>query len=144
MKKLLLSLCVALLTPICGVAQDVLPLIPQPQNLTLRTGTFKMPKKVRVYVPAYENDSVQGVVDRFAAQLQHSFGLEMKAAVTPKRCHIELRINPNIHDEGYRLEVEQESVLLEASCPAGFFYGFQTDSQKSVFRFVRIGDQTHI
>ncbi|MBO7295022.1 MAG: family 20 glycosylhydrolase, partial [Bacteroidaceae bacterium] len=129
MKKLLLSLCVALLTPLCATAQDVLPLIPQPQNLTQRAGTFKMPKKVRVYVPAYENDSVQGVVDRFAGRLKQSFGLEMKAAHTPKRSHLELRINPNIHDEGYRLEVEQEIILLEASRPAGFFYGLQTLKQ---------------
>ena len=129
MKKLLLSLVAVLLMPLFATAQESLPLIPQPQNLTVRSGAFKMPKTVRIFVPAYENDSVQGVVDRFAAQVKHSLGLKVKAAVTPKRCHIELRVNPNLNDEGYRLEVEEEIIILEASRPAGFFYGFQTLKQ---------------
>jgi hypothetical protein len=114
------------------MAQASLPLIPQPQNVTLRTGTFKMPKKVRIFVPAYDNDSLQGVVDNFAAQLKYSFGLEVKSAVTPKRCHIELRTNPNINDEGYRLEIEESVIMLEAARPAGFFYGLPEQPIESV------------
>jgi hypothetical protein len=114
------------------MAQASLPIIPQPQNVTLRTGTFKMPKKVRIFVPAYDNDSLQGVVNNFAAQLKNSFGLEVKSAVTPKRCHIELRTNPNINDEGYRLEIEESVIMLEAARPAGFFYGLPEQPIKSI------------
>ena len=128
MMKLLRSLLLMLLVPSFMMAQASLPLIPQPQNVTLRTGTFKMPKKVRIFVPAYDNDSLQGVVNNFAAQLKNSFGLEVKSAVAPKRCHIELRTNPNINDEGYRLEIEESVIMLEAARPAGFFYGFQNDA----------------
>ena len=113
MMKLLRSLLLMLLVPSFMMAQASLPLIPQPQNVTLRTGTFKMPKKVRIFVPAYDNDSLQGVVNNFAAQLKNSFGLEVKSAVTPKRCHIELRTNPNINDEGYRLEIEESVKVPE-------------------------------
>ncbi|MEE0804363.1 MAG: beta-N-acetylhexosaminidase, partial [Prevotellamassilia sp.] len=129
MKKFLLSLLILLLAPISVVAQESLPLIPQPQNVTMRSGVFKMPKKVLVCLPTYENDSLQGVVDRFAAQLKHSFGIKVSYTAYPKRSNLELRLNPNISDEGYRLEVEEDAIVLEASRPAGFFYGFQTLKQ---------------
>ena len=129
MRKLILSLLTVFLMPLCAVAQESLPLIPQPQNVTVRAGKFKMPNKLVAYIPEYENDSVQGVVDRFAAQLKHTLGVKLKTTAYPKRSNLELRLNPNMHDEGYRLEVENDAIVLEASRPAGFFYGLQTLKQ---------------
>ena len=112
-----------------AVAQQQLPLIPQPQNIIAKTGTFAMPKKLLVCVADYENDSLKMVVDRFALQLKESAGIKTKYTKYPPRSVMDVRLNPNIKPEGYRLEVENEAIIIEVSSPAGVFYALQTLKQ---------------
>ena len=128
MKKFLFSILM-LCIPLLATSQTVLPLIPQPQNVTLKTGTFKMPKKLLVYCPEYAGDSIKKVTQMFAAQLKSACGTKIKYTKYPERAVMDLRVNALLPAESYRLEIENEAIIIEASSPSGFFYGFQTLKQ---------------
>jgi hexosaminidase len=122
---IILMLCSSLF----AVAQPTLPLIPQPQNLQQKEGSFNLSKKLLVWCADYKNDSIKMVANNFAEQLQQTLGVKVKFTKYEKRATMTLRFNPRIHNEGYRLEVENEAIIIEAARPAGFFYALQTLKQ---------------
>ena len=122
---IILMLCSSLF----AVAQPTLPLIPQPQNLQQKEGSFNLSKKLLVWCADYKNDSIKMVANNFAEQLQQTLGVKVKFTKYEKRATMALRFNPRIHNEGYRLEVENEAIIIEAARPAGFFYALQTLKQ---------------
>lgn len=125
----IVSLLFALCIFIFATAQEPLPLIPQPQNVTQKKGQFEMPKKLLVWCADYDNDSIKWVMSNFAKQLKNSLGVKVKYTKYAERATMSLRLNTLMSNEAYRLEVEDEAIIVEASRPAGFFYALQTFKQ---------------
>lgn len=126
MKKLSIAL-LAFFMAFAGHTQEKIAVIPEPVSLVAGTGTFTLPGKVTIGIPA-------------KADLGHTIGLlqskiELTGATVQKQegsatATINLILNKSrdtkIGDEGYTLSVTANSVNIKANKPAGLFYGVQT------------------
>lgn len=129
MKKTLLAFC--LLTVLVAFAQtnnNAVALIPQPVSLVTKTGQFVLPSKV--IIVADNNAAVKRLSDRLANVITTATGktavVQTTKSTTPNTIRLSLSYGKLIPAEGYKLNVSSTGVLLEASTPAGLFYGTQT------------------
>jgi hexosaminidase len=110
---------------------NTLNIIPQPQSVEAKKGSFTLKKDTRLYIP--EGQAGWDVPAQYFASLAAtSTGYRliiqpMKKFKDPKGNAIHLVLDPTItSDEGYRMEVKSNSVVIWAKTPAGAFYGMQT------------------
>lgn len=120
--------------PILAFAQtapNTIHVIPQPQSVEAKKGTFILKKDTRIYIP----EGLEGwdvPAQYFTALTVTSTGYRlvtqpMKKFKDPKSNAIHLVYDSSINsEEGYRLEVKSGSVVIWAKTPAGAFYGVQT------------------
>ena len=133
MKKTLKLVCMALAMGFitsCG-SQSVsdksynqgINLIPAPVSLQQLDGKFNLTSSTTFQASTEES---KAVADFFAKKLKTSTGFDL--AVKELEGDIVLGINPNmeINEEGYKLEVTPDNILIAAKTPAGLFYGMQT------------------
>ena len=133
MKKTLKLVCMALAMGFitsCG-SQSVsdksynqgINLIPAPVSLQQLDGKFNLTSSTTFQASTEES---KVVADFFAKKLKTSTGFDL--AVKESEGDIVLGINPNleINEEGYKLEVTPDNILIAAKTPAGLFYGMQT------------------
>lgn len=135
-KKLLACLCCAL--PLWAQADSVLPLVPQPQQVTQGEGTFQLPHKLTAYADSYAGDSIQWVLNRFEQKVAPITGISFKDGKAGK-AKLQLRHNGALASEAYRLTVSKKGIVIEAARPAGFFYALQTLQQLLPSRSVLAG-----
>jgi hexosaminidase len=114
-------------------AEDLVPkidIIPLPEKLEPRTGKFKFTEELRILtdVPNLWNaDYLQNLLATptgFHIEIQHGTHIQ-------NNC-IHLVINPHLvklGQEGYRLEVLPDTILIESMGVAGVLYGIQTFRQ---------------
>ncbi len=123
--------CLCLLAAAAPAADtNSLSIVPWPQNLTLRDGTFKLSPDTRVYVDAVSRETGKFLMD----QLRESTGYPVKphlviVAGTAIKDGILLTTrfaDTNLGPEGYELTVTANSVVIRAPTQAGLFYGVQT------------------
>ncbi|WLT31015.1 beta-N-acetylhexosaminidase [Geothrix sp. PMB-07] len=118
-------------------AQEILP---KPRVRTPLAGTFNLGAQTRICA----GNQTKGLAEQLRQYLHPATGLDL--ALVPKEDvgTIALVLDPSrsaLGDEGYRLEVRPERVRIEASKPAGLFYGLQTFRQllpPQVFREARV------
>ncbi len=107
-----------------------LHIVPQPLSVVRSAGFFTVgPGTVLVYHTG--NPETQKSVLYLADILRRSTGFPLKvvdAAATPRKDYISFRPirDESLHREGYRLEVRDDAVVLEANNDPGFFYAAQT------------------
>lgn len=102
-------------------------IIPLPNQLVPKEGRFRLTDKVSV-VTADCLPEVQVIADSLIARIQKTSGISLQSS---KQAHADL---PNIRflvvegmpDEGYKLSITTNEIVLTASQPNGFFYGIQT------------------
>lgn len=101
-------------------AQD---LIPQPQRLEHREGTFRLDRTVRIDAP---NDArSREIVDFLRGAIHADSGIALAQGQNGKA--IELRLDPKIvGEEAYRLTVAKDRITLAASHHRGLFWAVQT------------------
>ena len=133
MKKNLITLCMALamgLITSCStqsvsdkVYNQGINLIPAPVSLRQLDGKFILKSSTTFQASTEES---KAVADFFAKKLKTSTGFNL--AVSESEGDIKLAINPDldINEEGYKLEVTTQNILIAAKTPAGLFYGMQT------------------
>ena len=133
MKKNLITLCMALamgLFTSCNtqsvsdkVYNQGINLIPTPVSLHQYDGKFILTSSTTFQAQTEESKTV---ADFFAKKLKTSTGYDL--AVSELEGEIKLAINPELdmNDEGYKLEVTSQNILISAKTPAGLFYGMQT------------------
>ncbi len=104
-------------------------LVPLPvSTATLPGETFVVEADTRIAVAPGSADAV-GVAADLAAIMRPSTGYPLPISVaTPRPGDIALHLTDAgvLGDEGYRLDVSNAGVRLEAARPAGLFYGVQT------------------
>lgn len=122
MKKLFLLLAVAILTTVVCHAEQFVNLTPAPANMTVGTGVFRIPAGMKITAHGLTPE-MQSEVTRFISDFNKSTGLGIGEG---KNGRMTVRLNREIATEGYNLDVTAKGIVLEASSPAGLFYGLQT------------------
>lgn len=122
MKKLFLLLAVAILTTVVCHAEQFVNLTPAPANITVGTGVFRIPAGMKITAQGLTPE-MQSEVTRFISDFNKSTGLGIGEG---KNGRMTVRLNKEIATEGYNLDVTAKGIVLEASSPAGLFYGLQT------------------
>ena len=111
-------------------AADAPAIIPAPEKMEVRAGTFQLANDARIYV-----DAASGETGNFLAQkLRASTGYPMRVRAkyfsgAPVAGGILLTVKnagTNLGAEGYELSVTTNSVVIRAPTQAGLFYGAQT------------------
>jgi hexosaminidase len=131
MKKLFACLTTLLSAgTLFAAVADEPALIPQPQKLELRPGSFKLTSETKIFADL----SSLYTAKQLAATLRPSTDFPFK---TQTRFRADKAIdnaillttknaNTNLGPEGYELTVADNSVVLRAPTQAGLFYGAQT------------------
>lgn len=132
LRPVFLALCAMLAlwlaaAPAC--AGTPLQLVPLPARVNAGQGVFTFDTKTRVVIPRYEGDSIAHVFQRFARNFGQATGIEFAPARIARRASLQLRIDPSLPAEGYRLHVDKRRIEIEASRPAGFHYALLTLKQ---------------
>ena len=122
MKKLFLLLAVAILTTVVCHAEQFVNLTPAPANMTIGTGVFRIPAGMKITAQGLTPE-MQSEVTKFISDFNKSTGLGIGEG---KNGRMTVRLNKEIAAEGYNLDVTAKGIVLEASSPAGLFYGLQT------------------
>lgn len=106
-------------------------IIPKPLSIKMDEGTFLLTKSTRVYTVGNSKE-LQMVAKRLSARLSAATGLSIPVTAqtggkTPADAIILALVeNSNLGPEGYRVNVTKKAIHIEASAPAGVFYGVQT------------------
>ncbi len=108
------------------------PLIPQPDNVTLDSGSFILKSGSKIYFDG--NQEIKGSADYLSNLLNPAtdFDFEVIQSGSIKNKHFNLRLSPDksdLGDEGYELEITRKRVVLTAYRSAGIFRGIQTIRQ---------------
>lgn len=109
-------------------------LIPKPTTLIATGSSFEWTAKTKIYVPA-NNEEVRKIGTYLAKLIAPAtgFATEVKAEnnlTTQKGIALVISNDQNaLGEEGYRLNITNEKIILEAHEPAGLFRGVQTIRQ---------------
>jgi len=109
-------------------------IIPKPVSITPTGGSFILTNRTDIYVKG-ESPEILRIGQYLADRLNPSTGFGLEVKTTAKdlvRGKILLALtenDPALGDEGYELVINEKSVTLTASKPAGLFYGVQTIRQ---------------
>jgi hexosaminidase len=106
-------------------------IVPVPVSVQAARDTwFTFGESTRVRIPPGSGEAAR-VGEDLAASLRPATGYPLPVAAggepaRPGDLSLELAISDRLGDEGYELEVTQETVTLRANRPAGLFWGAQT------------------
>lgn len=101
-------------------------LIPQPKEITISADFFDFREQAISLSPT---PSTKKELHRLALFLSDQLYRQTNLTIKEKRggnIHLILRADTTIRPEGYKLQIHPSGVKLEASNPAGIFYGIQT------------------
>ena len=104
-------------------------LIPYPQEITISETTFDLTKLNAI---AYNSDEMKGHVESFAAQLKKSAGIELavkKAEGEAAAGEIWFGTGSELNEDGYTLNINENSIEIKAKDFGGEFYALQTLTQ---------------
>ena len=118
-------LSAAVLAVACTAAQPPVPeIIPQPEEITVNEGVFKIAGAPAVIGENVPEAAVKAIND-FTAQVELVSGKKTKEGA-PAVSYV---LNDNLGAEAYALKVKKDGVTVEASAFNGFFYAIQTMKQ---------------
>lgn len=109
---------------------NALAIIPLPQKIVLRDGTFNLRANTRIY----SDSASRATAAYLTAHLRPSTGFPLKLstkyfdrAAIPGGIFLTTKgANTNLGPEGYELTVKSDSIVIRAPSQAGLFYGVQT------------------
>lgn len=109
-------------------------LIPKPVYLEATNSSFELSRRSAIYVDDFSDELLQ-IGNYLADHLRPATGFKLPVQVIPKKLkkgNITLTLSNKIQlqsEEGYRLTITENQVLLEARKPVGIFRGIQTIRQ---------------
>ena len=128
MKLSLLPIITLLAVPVLAAEPPVPAIIPLPQSIESREGSFKLGPGTRIAADAASTQTAQYLAQR----LRNSTGFKLKlgksteAAAKGQILLTTRDAKPTLGPEGYQLTVGTDSVVLRALTQAGLFYGVQS------------------
>lgn len=129
MKKLIIPALLLFVLTASSQRESSFAIIPQPASLVRGTGAFTVPATLPV-VTEQNNELIQ-IANQLVRQIPAITGSKVQTLgklKTPpaKSIFLHLSNNLSIPKEGYILKVSATGINLNASTPAGIFYGVQT------------------
>lgn len=131
MKKLsVLALSCLLLGSCCSKVANTYELIPYPNHLTPRSGSFAV-AGAAFAADEKMDEPTRAIVADFAARMAEVAGTQAEVAYSaaPEEGGFCFRVDETLPAEHYALEVTQAGATLRASSLPGFIYGIQTLKQ---------------
>ncbi len=109
-----------------GYSQSPVKIIPEPVSVTSGSGTFELPEKTRLYMPALPE--LVPTYKFLEQKLTIATGHTVTATTDGSKAHIVLELVPGDEwgREGYMLSVTPAKVSIKANKPAGIFYAVQS------------------
>lgn len=111
-----------------GEAENMLPLIPYPANLTRNEGTFNLKQLTAITTPAGD-EAVARYAQEFATQLEKASGIKVPVNPTTAATSLVMTKDATLAHEAYKLTVNEAGIKIEAADSTGFFYAIQTLKQ---------------
>lgn len=127
MKHFIMTLLVGLMVN-TAISQPAISIIPEPVSVRHSEGRFELPK--RVVISAVNQTEMKEVLAFLTKRLSVPTGSEVTRQDGAQGAHILLVLNAStdaeIGEEGYRLSVKPQQVVITANRAAGLFYGAQS------------------
>ncbi len=128
MKRLPLLITIILIACTLKVEGKAIPFIPQPQSVEMKSGSFIISERTKVFVP---KEYLADFQPYLAGKLMSDAGLDVQIKAgnrTPATNFIlfEKSAELTLGEEGYLLEVSPQKVVVKANSYAGLFNAFQT------------------
>ena len=117
--KQILIICSLFLTFISLSAHNEYNLIPYPAELIRKTGQFTFKNVTGITIPSIPN-YIEALLP-FVQQLETVTGTNVVINGKIKRS-IFIKINKELHEEEYKMRVENSLISIEVSSPKGLFY----------------------
>ena len=111
-----------------GEAENMLPLIPYPTNLTRNEGTFNLKQLTAITTPAGD-EAVARYAQEFATQLEKTSGIKVPVNPTTAATSLVMTKDAALAHEAYKLTVNEAGINIAAADSTGFFYAIQTLKQ---------------
>lgn len=111
-----------------GEAENMLPLIPYPANLTHNEGTFNLKQLTAITTPAGD-EAVARYAQEFATQLEKTSGIKVPVNPTTAATSLVMTKDATLAHEAYKLTVNEAGINIAAADSTGFFYAIQTLKQ---------------
>lgn len=111
-----------------GEAENMLPLIPYPANLTRNEGTFNIKQLTAITTPAGD-EAVARYAQEFATQLEKTSGIKVPVNPTTAATSLVMTKDAALAHEAYKLTVNEAGINIAAADSTGFFYAIQTLKQ---------------
>lgn len=111
-----------------GEAENMLPLIPYPANLTRNEGTFNLKQLTAITTPAGD-EAVARYAQEFATQLEKTSGIKVPVNPTTAATSLVMTKDAALAHEAYKLTVNEAGINIAAADSTGFFYAIQTLKQ---------------
>lgn len=111
-----------------GEAENMLPLIPYPANLTRNEGTFNLKQLTAITTPAGD-EAVARYAQEFATQLEKTSGIKVPVNPTTAATSLVMTKDATLAHEAYKLTVSGAGINIVAADSTGFFYAIQTLKQ---------------
>lgn len=111
-----------------GEAENMLPLIPYPANLTRNEGTFNLKQLTAITTPAGD-EAVARYAQEFATQLEKASGIKVPVNPTTAATSLVMTKDATLAHEAYKLTVNEAGINIAAADSTGFFYAIQTLKQ---------------
>lgn len=111
-----------------GEAENMLPLIPYPANLTRNEGTFNLKQLTAITTPAGDG-AVARYAQEFATQLEKTSGIKVPVNPTTAATSLVITKDATLAHEAYKLTVNEAGINIAAADSTGFFYAIQTLKQ---------------
>lgn len=127
MKKIIFLIAVFFFTYSSWSQPAAVAVIPEPVQITPKTGVFVLP--AHVIIGASKAEGMQFVVSALQQKLKITgagISLSDKATLSTVFLSLNTKQEALIGKEGYRLSVTTKNISIKANEPAGLFYGLQT------------------
>lgn len=128
MRKISLSLIVILLSCVVMAQTQNIALIPQPVSMKMGHGYFKLPENIRI--KSSNSTELQTIINLFSKKISLATGYQTFVVNATENANIQLNLNDSydskLGDEGYHLDINHNSIKINANRVAGIFYGLQT------------------
>lgn len=111
-----------------GETENMLPLIPYPDNLTRNEGTFNLKQLTAITTPAGDG-AVARYAQEFATQLEKTSGIKVPVNPTTAATSLVMTKDATLAHEAYKLTVSEAGINIAAADSTGFFYAIQTLKQ---------------
>lgn len=126
MRSIVLSVFFLLFSGHFGFAQQNPSIIPQPAELSLKGGVFKIDANTVIQFNTADS-KLKATADYLNSQVNRLSGNTLSYnKPASKNIYFNLIQLPQGGAEGYVLDVQKESIRIKASDPAGIFYGIQS------------------